>query len=97
MCIRDSEKPSAVIDGDDKKLEELWHQQYSLAEFTETTNFKSYSELKERFDRVTAGTTTVGNPPHIADVEEAPSANIENASSKDDENAMSYFEKLAQE
>ncbi len=91
------EKPSAVIDGDDKKLEELWHQQYSLAEFTETTNFKSYSELKERFDRVTAGTTTVGNAADLADVEEAPSANIENASSKDDENAMSYFEKLAQE
>ncbi len=91
------EKPSAVIDGDDKKLEELWHQQYSLAEFTETTNFKSYSELKERCDRVTAGTTTVGNAADLADVEEAPSANIENASSKDDENAMSYFEKLAQE
>ena len=91
------EKPSAVIDGDDKKLEELWHQQYSLAEFTETTNFKSYSELKERFDRVTAGTTTVGNAADLADVEEAPSANTENASSEDDENAMSYFEKLAQE
>ena len=40
------EKPSAVIDGDDKKLEELWHQQYSLAEFTSASNFKSYDELK---------------------------------------------------
>ena len=100
------EKPSAVIDGDDKKLEELWHQQYSLAEFTSATNFKSYDELKERFDRVTAGTTTVGNaadltetaPAPSVDSDTAPSVSSDTTSSDDDgENAMSYFEKLAQE
>ena len=100
------EKPSAVIDGDDKKLEELWHQQYSLAEFTSATNFKSYDELKERFDRVIAGTTTVGNaadltetaPAPSVDSDTAPSVSSDTTSSDDDgENAMSYFEKLAQE
>lgn len=100
------EKPSAVIDGDDKKLEELWHQQYSLAEFTSATNFKSYDELKERFERVIAGTTTVGNaadltetaPAPSVDSDTAPSVSSDTTSSDDDgENAMSYFEKLAQE
>jgi len=90
------EKPSAVIDGDDKKLELLWHQQYPLAEFTSATNFKSYGELKERFERVTAGTTTVGNVADLTEVSEAPVVDSDTTSSND-ENAMSYFEKLAQE
>ena len=90
------EKPSAVIDGYDKKLELLWHQQYPLAEFTSATNFKSYGELKERFERVTAGTTTVGNVADLTEVSEAPVVDSDTTSSND-ENAMSYFEKLAQE
>ena len=45
------DSPSAV-DGDDGKLEELWKSEHSLAEFTDPKNFKSYSELKEKMDRV---------------------------------------------
>ena len=54
------ENPSPLFDNDDA-IEEVWKQQYSLADFTAPTNFKSYDELKTRLDMVLAGTTTVGN------------------------------------
>ena len=54
------EAPSAIFDNDDA-IEEVWKKQYSLAEFTAPTNFKSYDELKTRMNMVLAGTTRVGN------------------------------------
>ena len=39
--------PSAISD-DDKKLEEIWKSEYSLKEFTDPKNFKSYETLKAR-------------------------------------------------
>jgi len=54
------EAPSAIFDNDDA-IEEVWKQQYALADFTAPTNFKSYDELKTRLDMVLAGTTRVGN------------------------------------
>ena len=53
--------PSALLNGDDTELEALWGKQYSLKEFTDNSNFKSYDELKKRLDVVLSGTTTVGN------------------------------------
>ncbi len=46
------EKPSALYGGDDAKLEALWKKQYSLKEFVDPKNFKSYDELKKRLDKV---------------------------------------------
>jgi hypothetical protein len=46
------EKPSALHDGDDAKLEKLWKSEYSLKEFLEPKNFKSYDELKTKLNRV---------------------------------------------
>jgi hypothetical protein len=46
------ESPSAVFDGDDDKLEELWKSQYSLKEVVEPKQFKSYDQLKSRLDKV---------------------------------------------
>ena len=48
--------PSALLDGDDESLEEVFNKQYSLAEFTSLSNFKSYDELKTRLDMVLSGT-----------------------------------------
>ena len=45
------EKSSAIFD-DDAELEKLWNQEYSLQEFLDPKNFKSYDELKERLERV---------------------------------------------
>ena len=43
---------SALLDGDDEKLEELWKKEYSLKEFTDPSNFKSYEVLKAKLDKV---------------------------------------------
>jgi len=96
--------PAPLFDDDDK-LEEIWEKQYPLAEFTADTNFKSYDELKQRLGVVLAGTTTVGNVTTL--MEDEPTANPfvdtkEEAAStpaptvtEDDDDTLSYFEKLA--
>ena len=99
------EAPSALFD-DDKKLESVWGTQYSLAEYTAPTNFKSYDELKKRLDTDLAGTTTVGtvtdtieDEPVVAtatiDTKEEPAPTVTVTAEDDDEDTMSYFEKLA--
>ena len=107
------ESPSPLFDNDDK-LEKVWKKQYALKEFTASTNFKSYSELKNRLDAVLAGTTVVGNVvdlplepsepnPFSTDVEtvtvdtkEEPAPTVE-VTEDEEEDTMSYFEKLAEE
>ena len=91
------DKPNALFDGDDAKLESLWKQEFSLAEFTSATNFKSYDELKERFDRVIAGTKTVGNVADLTDTEHAQVEQSVDTEESTNDDSMSYFEKLAQE
>jgi len=89
---------------DDDKLEEVWKKQYPLSEFTSASNFKSYDELKKRLDTVLTGTTTVGNATDM--MEDAPKAEPKvdtkptpapTVNTDDDEDTMSYFEKLAKE
>ena len=43
---------SALLNGDDEKLEELWKKEYSLKDFTEKKNFKPYDQLKTRLEKV---------------------------------------------
>jgi hypothetical protein len=45
------ESPS-VLNSDDAKLEQIWKSQYSLKEFVDAKNFKSYDELKKRLNEV---------------------------------------------
>ena len=95
--------PSALFDNDDD-IEALWKTQHSLADFTGPSNFKSYDELKTRLDAVLAGTVTVGKAVDV--MEDAPVAEPKvdtspapapTVSEEDDDDAMSYFEKLANE
>ena len=99
--------PSA-LSMEDAELEEIWGEQYSLKEFTDNSNFKSYDELKKRLDVVLSGTTTVGNVVEMSsafddspttvvtvDTPEEPAPTI--SVSEDDDDTMSYFEKLAEE
>ena len=103
------EAPSALSD-DDAELEALWAKQHSLKEFTEPTNFKSYDELKKRLDIVLSGTTTVGNVTEmttsksfddspetvsVVDTKEEPTPTV--SVTEEDDDTMSYFEKLAEE
>ena len=104
------EKPSALLNGDDAELEALWGKQHSLKEFTEPTNFKSYDELKTRLNTVLSGTTTVGNVTDmqtgqafddspstttVVDTPEEPAPTV--SVTDEDDDTMSYFEKLAEE
>jgi len=97
------DSPSSIFDTDEE-IEALWKKQYSLKEFTETSNFKSYDELKTRLDMVLAGKTTVGNATSFmenqptasvtVDTKEEPAPTV-TVSSDEEDDTMSYFEKLA--
>ena len=46
------DKPSELLDGDDKELEKLYRSMYNLNDFIDESKFKSYDELKNRLDLV---------------------------------------------
>jgi len=46
------DKPSALLDGDRDKLEAVFNQEYSLKEFHDPKNFKSYDQMKSRLEKV---------------------------------------------
>ena len=96
----DFDNPSTLFDSD-AKIEEVWKKQYPLSEFTATTNFKSYEELKARLDAVLSGSVTVGNvaeqmedePMETPKVDTTP---VESTSTQEEEeDTMDYFAKLA--
>ena len=91
------ETPSAL--GDDSMIEGVWKKQYALKEFTASTNFKSYEELKTRLDAVLSGTVSVGNVTDTMDDEPIVSPKVDTKpveSKQDDEDdTMDYFQKLA--
>jgi len=98
------ESVSALSDDDDA-LEEIYGKQYSLAEFTAPSNFKSYDELKTRLDMVLSGTVAANStvetlmedePTATPTVDTKPAPTV-TVTEDDDDDAMSYFEKLAEE
>ena len=48
------EAPTAIADNADT-IKEIWGKQYPLKPFLEASNFKSYDDLREKFNRVIAG------------------------------------------
>lgn len=103
----DFEKTSQ-LKGSDEELEAIYNKQHSLAEFLAPSNFKSYDELKARLDAVLTGSVTTGKTAAQMVEEDTtdftpqfksePTPQPVSASADDDEDdAMSYFEKLANE
>ena len=92
---------SSPVEGDDDKLEEIWNSQYSLVEFLDPKNFKSYEVLQARLNHV------LGKPnlQVVSDTTEAPVARtaptpqdegeIPWASDDEDDDSLSFFKKLA--
>ena len=109
------EEPSALLGGDDAKLEELWKKQYALKEFTNPENFKSYDELKSKMESVLKGGSEgkAKTAEEMEEIEEEVESRFGSAKSKpapkmpekksaadddgEEEDALSYFEKLAKE
>ena len=90
------EAPSAILD-DDSAIERIWKEQYSLADFTAPSNFKSYEELKTRLDAVLSGKQVVSNQTVEDEPIASPKVDTKPVESKqvEDEDTMDYFNKLA--
>jgi hypothetical protein len=105
------ESTSVLLEGTDEWLEDLWGTQYKLAEFTDTKNFKSYDELKTRRDATLGAdirqttsdksTTaeTISESDGAAEAEKAFGGDTQTPKQETEEgtDALSYFEKLANE
>ena len=90
------EATSAILD-DDSAIERIWKEQYSLADFTAPSNFKSYEELKTRLDAVLSGKQVVSNQTVEDEPIAQPKVDTKPVENKqvEDEDTMDYFNKLA--
>ena len=94
---------SALLEGDDDTLEELWNKQYKLQELVAPDQFKSYDELKTKLDRILGKVGQIEEPSAPSTFESTaatdPVSVITTSPDTDDEDedAMSYFAKLAEE
>lgn len=100
-------EPNAVSDNEDKLLS-IVNAQHKLSEFTDRKNFKSYDELKKKLDGVLSGDAYASkSAAEIAEDEDRPVSQAPKIASKpapapkaveeDDDDVMSYFEKIARE
>ena len=96
------EGTSAIADNDDN-IKAIWEKQYPLKPFLETSNFKSYEELKEKLNRVITGTKSTSSVENVdlpststGTVKSQDSAPIASATSESDD-TLDYFSKLAEE
>jgi hypothetical protein len=104
------ESASELFGGDEAKLEKTYNSLYSLKDFVDPANYKSYAELKRKLVEV-LGAEALGGSMTSEPVAEAPVApykpaeEIVTSASKfegsvsnddDDDDSLSYFAKLAQ-
>ncbi len=106
------DNPTPLLGGDDTKLEEVYDQLKSLTDFVDPANFKSYAELQRKLyevlgeDGVPGVSTEVAtelnetSEPVVdapAPVEPTPVAQPAQTGDTEDDDALSYFAKLAQQ
>lgn len=89
------DKPSELLDGDDKKLEALWKKEYSLKEFVDPSQFKSYDVLKAKLDKVlgldgVAPVSTKAEDTFVTPKATAAAPNL------DEDEDLEYFRSLAE-
>jgi hypothetical protein len=104
-------EPAPVSDDEDRLLA-IVNSQHKLSEFTDRKNFKSYDELKKKLSEVLSGDSFAGkSAAQMAEQEDRPSAPAPEPKSApaftpkasaapamdDDDDVMSYFEKIAKE
>jgi hypothetical protein len=98
----------AAIASDDESILHIANSQHKLSEFTDRKNFKSYDELKKKLNEVLSGDSFASkSAAQIAEDEDRPVAQAPKIASKpapkmpevneDDDDVMSYFEKIAKE
>ena len=101
--------PTTLGDYDDARLEQIWKEGYSLADFEDPKNFKSYDQLKARLSLVLGNTVSTPRPvdESFEDVKPAPqewASEVKDFREKavasapaEDDVELSYFAKLAEE
>ena len=101
--------PNTLGDYDDARLEQIWKEGYSLADFEDPKNFKSYDQLKARLSLVLGNTVSAPRPvdESFEDVKPAPqewASEVKDFREKavasapaEDDVELSYFAKLAEE
>lgn len=96
------EGPSAICDGNDVRMEEVWNTEYDLNELVSPKNFKTYDELKTRLNRVLGNTSKAGPTTEAKSIREATSkpktADVpwsDPEATADDDEALAYFKGLA--
>lgn len=97
---------------DDEEREAIYNKVYDLSEFTDPATFKSYDELKAKMERVLGISSSRKSPSlaeqaQLGEEEEAPEPKRKEAPKRqaldpveqdeDDDDSMSYFQKLAAE
>jgi len=101
---------SALLGGDDEELEGVYNRMYSLKEYTDENNYKSYGELKEKLNRVlgegSEETLTTAESISLDETSSGPSFKSSepevdaptpkaDTDDDDDDDTLSYFAKLA--
>jgi hypothetical protein len=105
--------PGVLGGFDDDKLESIWKEGYSLAEFEDTKNFKSYEQLQARLNLVLGKSaapaprvdeqdeavfdTPVGGGFNDADITGLRESAVAASPVEDEDDTLSYFAKLAEE
>jgi hypothetical protein len=100
-------KQSALYEGDEERLEEVYGKLHSLQDFLKPENYKTYDELKAKMNKVLgvdAGAPSMDMPamnvvnetPMTQTATAAPVMDT-SASSDDEDDTLSYFAKLAKE
>jgi hypothetical protein len=101
-------EPTALFDADEDKLLKVVNSQVKLVEFTDRKNFKTFEELARKLNDVLDGGSTAASAAKMAEDEDytppvrtpAPAAkpvSVAKVSAGDDEDVMSYFQKIADE
>jgi len=95
------EGTSAIADNDDN-IKAIWEKQYPLKPFLETSNFKSYEELKEKLNRVITGTKSTDTVENV-DLPSTSTGTVKSqdgtskATASESDDTLDYFSKLAEE
>ena len=91
---------AAPLLNDDDALEQLWKKEYSLSEIVAADQFKTYDELKKRLESVLRLNQTTATSPVLdeeAELEDLSEGRSPVANTPTEDDALSYFQKLAEE
>ena len=97
--------PAPLFD-EDSELESVWKSQYSLVEFVDPSNFKTFDELQAKLNRVlgldgaapaTTTESSLEEVPSSFAAKEVPAAVIAEQSTESADESLDFFKRLAEE